>query len=302
MLPKVSVLVLNWNSKAITLQCLESLDKLDYPKECMCLVVIDNASTDGSIAAVQEAYPDVQLIVNPENLGYAGGNNVGIKQALDEHAELILLLNNDTLVDSPMLSSLVATLEENPKAAIAGPMVYHANEPHIIQSAGGTLDQAWHGWHAGHNQVDRGQYDRARSVEWLSGCALLIRAAAIQQVGFLDERFYSYYEDLDWCIRMRAVGWDILHVPQAKLWHFGVQRLYSPPPSVTYYMTRNHLLLLLKHHAHFLTWWNGLAVNLCLLINWSLNPKWRSMKNHRNALWRGMVDFLGQRWGRTAAG
>ena len=114
----------------------------------------------------------------------------------------------------------------------------------------------------------------------------------------LDERFFYYWEETEWCLRTRKAGWQIVHVPQAKLWHKGVQRDYQPKPSVTYYNTRNRLLMLSKHHVPISTWvysWGQIGRTLS---SWTLKPQWRNMHGHRDAMWRGVIDFVLQRWGR----
>ncbi len=296
--PLSAIIILNWKQSDLTLKCLESVLRLEYPAERLQVVVVDNASWDGSVKTVRTAYPFLKVIENAENLGYAGGNNVGIRWALEAGAEFILVLNNDATVELKMVKSLVAAMVADPQIAIAGPIVYHAAEPEVIQSAGGTLDRNWRAVHIGENQLDIGQYSRLRQVDWLSGCALLVRSEAIRQVGLLDEDFFSYVEDLDWCMRMQAAGWKIIHDPRAKLWHKGVQPNYQPKPYVTYYMTRNQLLLLKKHNAPMRAWYRALKDDLRILLSWTLKSKWKVMKVHRDALWRGMMDFLSQRWGK----
>jgi GT2 family glycosyltransferase len=176
-------------------------------------------------------------------------------------------------------------------------MVYHNNEPGIIQSAGGRMDNAWRAWHQGQNQPDQGQFSTVQRVEWISGCAILVRREVIEQVGALDTRFFYYWEETEWCIRAIEHGWTILHVPQAKLWHKGVQRDYRPGPNVTYYSTRNHFLLMAIHHAPLRAWLVAWGDTLRTLISWTLKPKWRSMRDHRDAMWQGIWDFLYHRWG-----
>lgn len=282
-----------------TLKCLETIARLDYPKDRVTVLVVDNASRDQSSEIIQQSCPGITVIQNVENKGYAGGNNVGIQAALALGPDFILILNNDTILDPQMLKLSVSTLADEQAAGVVGPMVYHASEPEIIQSAGGILDLNWHPMHLAENQADIGQFSDSHLVDWLSGCALVTRAETIRQIGLFDERFFSYYEDLDWCLRVKAAGWEIVHVPRAKIWHTGVQPNYQPEPYVTYYMARNKLLLLMKHHAPLRAWWTAWVNNIHILLSWTFLPKWRIKKEHRNALWRGMVDFLNKRWGKA---
>ncbi len=206
-------------------------------------------------------------------------------------------MNEDTILDPVCLEQLINIGESDAKTGIVGPMVYHHDEPTIIQSAGGVLSRYWESWHIAQNEPDQQQFLHPRAVDWVSGCAILVRRAVIEQVGMLDERFFYYWEETEWCIRATKAGWRILHAPQAKLWHKGVQRDYRPKPSVTYYNTRNRFLMLMKHHAPLSTWIVTWAQIARTLTSWTIKPKWRSAREHRNAMWRGTIDFLRHRWG-----
>ncbi len=293
--PLVFIIILNTNRKADTLECLSSIVKSTYQN--YTVLILDNASTDGSVETIRTQYPQVQIISLKENRGYAGNNNVGIQAALTQGADWIFLLNEDTMMAPDCLTQLVEMGESQSNIGILGPMVYHYDEPNIIQSAGGHLDNRLYSIHLGQNEQDIGQYVEPHPVDWISGCAILVRRLVIDQIGSLDENFFIYLEELDWCMRTRENGWNIFHIPHAKLWHKGVQRNYHPAPSVTYYFTRNRFLLLSKHHASILTWFSAWWQTLTTLISWTLRPKWRSMNKHRDAMWQGIKDFLSKRWG-----
>jgi GT2 family glycosyltransferase len=288
-------IVLNFNRRSDTLECLGSLYKNTYQHHAV--IVLDNQSTDGSVQAIQADYPGVQIIPLTQNLGYAGNNNVGIQAALEQGADWIFVLNEDTILDPECIAELVAVGESNPSIGIVGPMVYHHDEPEMIQSAGGALGRYWNSIHLGQNERDCGQWPEPHPVEWISGCGIMLRRGLIEDVGMLDERFFYYWEETEWCLRARKAGWQILHVPKAKLWHKGVQRNYHPNPSVTYFSTRNHLLMLAKHHAPLSVWMAAWFQLVRTFTSWSIKPKWRSMRKHRDAMWRGFIDFMFQRWG-----
>jgi GT2 family glycosyltransferase len=191
--------------------------------------------------------------------------------------------------------------EGESRIGLVGPMVFHSQEPEIIQSAGGVLDRGWHSRHEGQNEKDQGQYREPREVDWASGCALLARREMIEQVGVLDDRFFYYWEETEWCLRARRAGWRVLTVPASRVWHKGVQRHYRPGPDVTYYSTRNRLLMLDKHGAPMGVWITASAEIIRTLLAWTLRPKWRAMRAHRDAMWQGMTDFLRRRWGMRPA-
>lgn len=293
--PLVISVVLNTNHREDTLQCLSSLKQNTY--ENHKIILLDNASIDGTIDAVRSYLPEVQIIELQHNLGYAGNNNVGIETALEQGADWVFVLNEDTILAPDCITHLVSVGESDPTIGIIGPMVYHHNEPGIIQSAGGRMDKYYRGWHLGQDDRDQGQFQLPHSVDWISGCGIMVRRALIEQVGDIDERFFYYVEEFDWCVRAKKAGWQIFHVPQAKLWHKGVQRNYQPKPSVTYYATRNNLLILSKHRASPMIWIVVLRQYLQRYTSWMIKPKWRDKREHRHAMWRGFVDFLHQRWG-----
>lgn len=293
--PYLITVILNTNRREDTIACLGSLLANTYPNHQA--LVLDNSSTDGSVEAIRSAFPSVEIIALNDNAGYAGNNNVGIQAALDRGADWVFVLNEDTILAPNCLEQLVQAGEADGNVGIVGPMVYHFDEPEVIQSAGGTLGPYWEALHIGINERDIRQFPVTRSVDWISGCAIMVRRDAIKQVGMLDAKFFYYWEEVDWCIRVRRAGWKIVHVPGAKLWHKGVQRNYRPKPSVAYYNTRNRFLLLCKHHASFKVQAVAWVQTLRTLLSLSIRPKWRGMRDHRNALWHGLIDFLHRRWG-----
>jgi len=293
--PFVITVILNTNRREDTLACIDSLASSTYKNHK--IMVLDNASTDGSVAAIQAAFPEVQIVELTENLGYAGNNNVGIVEAVAQGADWIFVLNEDTILDPDCLTEMVRIGESNPKIGIVGPMVYHYDEPDVIQSAGGALSVNWDSQHIAQNEPDHGQFPQPHLVDWISGCAIMVRTAVVDEVGPLDERFFYYWEETEWCLRTGRAGWQVMHVPAAKLWHKGVQKDYRPGPNVTYYSTRNRFLMMSKHQAPVKIWLAVWLQNLRTITSWTLKPKWRTMHEHRDAMWQGTVDFLRHRWG-----
>lgn len=293
--PFVVVVIVSMNRCDDTLACLHSLRNSTYRN--YGVIVLDVSSGAQSIKAIRQGCTEVKTIELIENRGYAGNNNIGIEAALAAAADWVLLLNDDTLVGPDCLSRLVEAAEQDPRIGFVGPMVYHYDEPRRIQSAGGKLAAFWRSAHLGQNEEDRGQFREPHAVEWISGCGIMARRALIEQIGVLDERYFLYWEETEWCIRARRRGWRVIHVPQAKLWHKGVQRDYRPSPSVTYYATRNRLLTLAKHRAPWLIWLGTCLQMARTLTSWTVRPKWRPLRQHRDAMWLGITDFLRRRWG-----
>jgi GT2 family glycosyltransferase len=299
-MPRVMIIVLNWNGLADTLACLASLARLDYPAHEV--VVVDNGSTDDSVAAVRANYPRVTLIETGENLGYVGGNNVGLEYARAMGADYALLLNNDTEVAPDFLRLLVEAAEANPATGIVGPTIYYFDRPNVVWSAGGDID-----WRRGRtrmiglDEVDQGQFGHTlRPVDFVTGCAMLIKMSLVEQVGLLDARFFAYYEETEWCVRAARAGFKILHVPQAKIWHKILPEDREASPQVQYYMTRNRLLLLKLSETGAVPWLNTLLFDYGrTLVSWTLRPKWRDKFLQRHAMLQAIRDYGRGRFGKV---
>ena len=293
--PRVITVILNTNHRDDTLACLDSLRHTLY--RAHSVIVLDNNSSDGSLDAVRSLFPEVEVVSLARNLGYGGNNNVGIELACQHGADWIFVLNEDTILAPDCITRMVEVGESDGRIGMVGPMVYHHSEPDVIQSAGGRLGPAWEALHYGENERDCDQFDHPHDVDWLSGCSMMVRRACVDQAGALDDRFFYYYDETEWCLRAREYGWRIVHVPAAHLWHKGVQREYRPSPNVTYYNTRNHFLMLARRRAPLKVWLAAWQATLRTLTSWTVKPRWRAMREHRNAMWQGTLDFVRRRWG-----
>jgi GT2 family glycosyltransferase len=217
--PRVAVIVLTWNGRELTMECLESL------RRCAAadveLVVVDNASDDGTADAIREMHGEsVTVIVNDANLGFARGNNVGIEYALGRGTRYILLLNNDTAVAPDLIERLSAPLEADAGVGIATPKILYYTPPDRIWFAGGEVFLArGTARHVGIREIDRGQYDVERDTDYATGCALMARREVFDRVGLLDPAYVAYFEDTDFCMRARRAGWRIRYTPEARVWH-----------------------------------------------------------------------------------
>jgi GT2 family glycosyltransferase len=216
--PLVIVVVVTWNGKNDTLECLESLRAVLYSN--FRILLVDNASSDGTVEAVRERFPDVQILRTDRNLRYAGGSNVGIRAAMEQNAKYILLLNNDTLVHPHLLTELVTAAEGDSRVGMVGGMIYYFDERDRIWFAGGKIDW-WKGWiaHVGIRQRDSGQFSSQHPTEYITGCCLLVKREVVERIGLLDESYFMYGEDTDWCMRAQRAGYRLLIQPRAKLWH-----------------------------------------------------------------------------------
>ncbi len=296
--PRTVIIVPNWNGMQDTLECLESLSRLDYPD--YKVVVVDNGSVDGSVPVIRQRFPATTVIETGENLGFSGGCNVGLRYALAQKAGYALLLNNDTEVDPAFLRILVESAQASLAVGIAGPTIYYHAQPDVVWSAGGAID--WKRgltWMVGLNEQDAGQFGQApRDVDFVTGCALLVNAQAVEKAGEMDERFFMYYEETEWCVRIARAGYRIIHVPQAKIWHKISTETRAASPFVHYYMTRNRLLFLKATGAATRVWLHTLLADYArTLISWSVRPRWRDKKAQRKAMIQGIGDAWRGRWG-----
>jgi GT2 family glycosyltransferase len=295
--PAVTAIVLNWNNAPDTMACLASLLRLEYP-ECR-LLVVDNGSRDDSVTQIRLHFPSVPILELEENLGYTGGNNVGIEHALKNNCDYVWLLNDDVTVAPDALSALIDVALVEPQAGFLGPMVYMSEEPKRILSAGGRFCGGWQMQHRGISELDQGQFDAVAEVDCVSGCALLVGRETIAAVGALDEDFFAYYEDVEWCFRARQAGFKVLFVPQARAWHPDTWQRDADSPLVAYYLSRNQLLFVAKHYLGTGTLLCSLGIYLMRVVNWSIRPKWRHKRRQRDALLRAIVDFGRGRFGKA---
>jgi len=301
MQPRVLIIVLCYNGVALTVDCINSLHQLEY--ESADILVVDNNSIDGTPTTIQSLFPDIILIQTGANLGFAAGNNVGLRFALDHGYDYAFLLNNDTEVAPKMLKELLAVAETDDTIGMVGPTIYYYEQPERIWSAGGSID-----WNHGTSrmrrldQIDSYQHRDPEEVDFISGCALLCKRSVIEHNGLLDERFFMYYEETEWCVRAKRAGFRIVHVPHAYILHKIPLDARADQPYVAYYMTRNRLLFLQTTGAGMSVWLHaGLFQDLRTCMSLSVRRKWRSKRAQRDAMLSAWGDFLQQRFGRWEA-
>jgi GT2 family glycosyltransferase len=214
-----SVIVLSWNGKRDTLACLDSLRALE--RDDVRVVCVDNGSTDGSIEAIRERFPELDLIENGRNLGYAGGNNVGIRSALDAGAAWVVLLNNDATLARDTIDAFERAAAEHPRAGILSGKVLFQQPPDRIWFAGQRFNATlgYSGRPRGYGRPDGPAYSRTVPTERAAGALMAVSRRAIDTVGLLDEELFAYIEDVDWSLRAREAGFEVLFVPDARAWH-----------------------------------------------------------------------------------
>jgi GT2 family glycosyltransferase len=246
--PKVSIIILNWNDLDYTVHCLGSLENITHPN--YDIIVVDNGSKGNDAEILREKFKDyIHIIENDKNYGFAEGCNIGMRYALKNSApDYILLLNNDTTVAPDFLAEMVKIAESDPLIGIAGPKIYFSDEPNKIQSVGGRIN-----WCNGNLsligclEIDKGQFDGMREVDWVSGCALLIKRTTIKDIGLLDPAYFRVMEEVDWCVRCKKSGYKVVFIPKAKIWHKGHFAPDEMSNVISYYTIRNQFLFMWKH-------------------------------------------------------
>lgn len=252
----VSIVIVNWNGKKDTIACLSSIQAMNTFQAIVDTIVVDNGSTNDSVDAIKKAHPWVRVLSLSDNLGFTGGNNIGIRDALAHNADYVWLLNNDTIVDKNALLLLNAFEDES--VGVAGSKIYfqagheyHKNryakkeQGKVLWYAGGHVDWAnMYASHRGVDEIDVGQYDVIEDTSFVTGCSLMIARKAIMAVGMLDEKYYLYLEDLDYCLRIKRAHFRLLYYPPSVIWHVNAGSSGGAGNTLhEYYMTRNRLLV-----------------------------------------------------------
>ena len=242
---KVFIILVNWNGKEDTAACLRSLKNINYPN--YEIILVDNGSTDNSYDYLKTHFPQITLIENKENLGFAGGCNLGIKHALENGTEYVLLLNNDTIVKEDFLDKLVTSAEKE-KADLATGKIYYYGRAEIIWGAGGLISlQRGMGCFFGINQKDCGQFDVKKTVTFISGCMMLIRREVFEKIGILDDTYFMYCEDVDFCLRALEENLKLLYIPTSVIWHKKIAATnINHTPFRFYYFVRNSTFIVKK--------------------------------------------------------
>jgi GT2 family glycosyltransferase len=219
MLPGLYIIIVNWNLKEDTLACLSSLIQAGVEPEH--IIVVDNASTDGSVEAIREIIStSISIIESTENLGFAEGNNLGIKFAIDVGADWILLLNNDTVVAADFLTELGKAAQNNPEFSIIAPIIYYYDHPQVIWYLGDKLiPRTLITLNSHRGKKDRNNHPLIVPVDFVSGCGMMVRSDVFETIGFFDPSLYMYAEEVDFCWRARQAKFRLACATRAKVWH-----------------------------------------------------------------------------------
>lgn len=335
-MPKVIIVLIQWNNAAYTIDCLKSLEKIDYPN--YEIIIIDNNSRDNDFEKLREVFlfsektggetadltktrerigsvfqsgerPSWLLVRARDNYGFSGGNNIGIELGLNRGTDYILLLNNDTEVRPDFLTKLTEAGENNPVIGMLSPRIYYYSDPDVIWFAGGRLTYApTFGLHIGLGEKDNGQYQGTAILpsEFLTGCALFVRRETIEKIGFMPEDYFLYFEDVDWSVSAKKAGYKIGVVPSSRVWHKvkrekeeldGAAAYKEGTPAYVLYTYRNMLLYLRRHGSAPQKILTWLWLIL-FLAKQAIKLAFPSRRNYAAGVFRGVGMYLKGEFGK----
>jgi GT2 family glycosyltransferase len=291
----VAIILLNWNGYQHSLDCLKSLAELTYTN--YQVILVDNHSEDDSGARLKEAFPSIELIQNEENVGFTGGNNVGIAFAMNQGCDYVLLLNNDTKVKPDFLDKLLETAAAKPNAGIVQPLILLMEDPRLIWSAGGSINALGSAKTNGDRLPLSSLTRDNEELDWATGCCMLLPRDVIDKVGSMAPAFFAYFEDVDWSLRIRKAGFRLYLAPQSIIFHEGNASSKQKSsegtlsPTVFYLHARNQLFLLRRHGDLFysLPAW---LYHLAKYVGWMSYFCVRGRFKKARAVWNGLRDGI----------
>lgn len=288
----IYIVVLSWNFQEYTLRCLESIFRLKGAD--FHVLLVDNASGDGTVPAVREAFPQVEIHVNPEDMGFARGINVGLRMALDRGAAHILIVSNDTVLEPDLLRWMLEAMESAGRVGIVAPLIYYPGRERLWY-AGAYRRRFWPGVTLpGYGQMDRPRYHRRREVDYATGCVLLLRAEMLRQIGLFEESFFMYFEDLDLCERARRAGWRILMEPRATMEHIGSVSYGEFSAAKWFHIARNSVEFYRRYYRRP-------RLSLFLYLGWvTVRETLRGNFQILPSLWRGLRLGWRETYGKRA--
>ncbi len=291
--PRVAIILVNYNGCQDTLECLRSLDKLTYP--AFNVIVVDNASSDHSETMIRQHYPTITVLQSGSNVGYAGGNNLGIRRALDQGADYIWLLNNDTVVDPEALSHLVQRMQQNPKIGMCGSTLLYYHQRDTVQVLGGATYNKWLGIssHLGMNEPATLVHDSLeveRQLAYIIGASLLVSRTFLETVGLMNEAYFLYFEEIDWATRAKG-RFTLGYAAQSIVYHkegasVGTTKLAMPKLKrlrSEYYSLRSRLLFTRSYFPEALP---SVCLGIVLMaVTRATKGEWARVKNLGEAVW-----------------
>ena len=279
--PEVHIVLVNWNSWGETSTCLASLERLDY--ENRTVIVVDNGSTDDSVSRIRERFPWVDVILAGKNLGFPGGCNVGMRRALADGADYVWLLNNDAIADPGALNAMVDKAEADPRIGAVGSAIFCMEQPSQLQAWGGGYVNFWLG--------------RARhflkpvpdeKVQYITGASLLIPRRVLESVGLLDDKIFLYWDDPEYCWRLRRAGWKLAVAGRSRIWHKGMQAYGRKNPKQDAFYSASAVRFFMQYSpTPLLSLWVGVSLRIAKRL---LFGEWKRARATWAGVRQGRVD------------
>ena len=296
--PKIAIIIINWNTYQLTFNCLKSLEACTYKNKIIFFV--DNGSKDGSGDKIALEFPDINYIQNEINEGFTGANNIALKVILKQNFDYVLLLNNDTEVKPNFLTHLEASMNFDENLAATQPLILDFPNKNTIWNAGGSFN-SFFGLSKTRfkGMIYKPKLKIDTSTEWISGCCILVKIAVIHEVGLLDNRFFAYFEDVDWSIRMTNLGYKLGVVPKSIIYHHSsgsskknnTSNEGNLSPYAHYLNVRNHIYLI-KKHTFFFNSIGSLIYKIFKITSYSIYFILRFRFGKFKMVWRGVSDGI----------
>ena len=296
--PKIAIIIINWNTYQLTFNCLKSLEACTYKNKIIFFV--DNGSKDGSGDKIALEFPDINYIQNEINEGFTGANNIALKVILKQNFDYVLLLNNDTEVKPNFLTHLEASMNFDENLAATQPLILDFPNKNTIWNAGGSFN-SFFGLSKTRfkGMIYKPKLKIDTSTEWISGCCILVKIAVIHEVGLLDNRFFAYFEDVDWSIRMTNLGYKLGVVPKSIIYHHSsgsskknnTSNEGNLSPYAHYLNVRNHIYLI-KKHTFFFNSIGSLIYQILKITSYSIYFILRFRIGKFKMVWRGVSDGI----------
>ena len=294
---KIAIIIINWNTYQLTFNCLKSLEACIYKNKTIFFV--DNGSKDGSGDKIALEFPEINYIKNPKNEGFTGANNKALKIILKQNFDYALLLNNDTQVNPNFLCHLEARMNSDKNLAATQPLILDLQNKNTIWNAGGSLNTFFCFFKTKYNRATyKPKLKIDTSTQWISGCCVLVNIEVIKKVGLLDNRFFAYFEDADWSIRMTNLGYKLGVVPESIIYHLksGSTKKNNTfneghlSPYAHYLNVRNHIYLINKHS--FFNSIGSWTFQILKITSYSIYFIFRGRLRKLKMVWRGLLDGI----------
>ena len=286
---KLAIIIINWKQYDLTKKCILSVSKVKF--ENYKIILVDNESNETNLNLLLNDFDDLKVIKNKSNLGFGVANNQAINYALNENYDYVMLLNNDTEVDHNFISPLINSIEKNSSIGGVQPLIMNYNNRDLIWSAGGYINKFFG------NTTTNKSLGKKLNLDWITGCCMLLKTEVIKKTKLLDENFFAYYEDVDWSLRIKDLGYSLQLVKTSLIYHHGSISSNNSTSEgslsayVHYLNFKNHIYFLRKHIEKF-NFFGVVLYQLMKLISYSIYFILRFRFNKLKMIYKGLIDGM----------